>query len=227
MSAVPLLDAPLVASPAADNSVEMAVRIYDRAPERGLSALKDLAEGRIGAADVRRTLMEVTGREGRGPNLRQRQLRQAGLEVDAVEKALMRAAGGFFPKDSFPARRPLLRYLGRTGFEMLTAEGARFCGVEVFAVFEAGDFEKRFAAAVLASSFFPKYYLAFSPSTPPEIVAQAVAALELFQCSWIGVLTVSTFLTLAVVRPSSGPPRPDRTAEYESLQAALALPGRG
>jgi hypothetical protein len=79
------------------------------------------------------------------------------------------------------------------------------------------------APAILLSTFFLKFYLAFSPDSDPQVPDEAIEALDLIDAKWVGVLKVNARSEVDVIRKPLGVPVPDRTSRYESLKAALSV----
>lgn len=208
------------------NSVEIAVRLYDRSPAQGLEALKSLTEGRIMSAQLKRKLAESFALEESAFDPRSRTLRRRGLELQTVETALKRGVGTVFPKDSFVQRRPYLRFFRRIGMEVRGPDGACVCGLDLMtshADDASGELEDAFPSAYMLSLYFPAFYFVFSPNSPQRAVDEAISALELFECPWFGVMKVLPDHSIEQVRPVKGRPKPDRSDEYESFRTKLAV----
>ncbi|MGY3236684.1 hypothetical protein ACVMAJ_003574 [Bradyrhizobium sp. USDA 4448] len=199
------------------NAVETGVRLYDRSPADGLKMLKDLATGRIGLLAARKTSDDLAPDDR---NARSRTLRRRGLELQSVQQALER----HFPKDSIVQRRPRMRCFRHAGWEVRTSDGAMLCGID--AVTSTGDettseVEGLLPSAALLSTYFPEYFVAFSPAVHLDATREAIGLLDLLGLSWIGVLKIEADLSVKVLRRPKGPPRPDKTSRYESLRTGL------
>jgi hypothetical protein len=209
------------------NGLEMAVRIYDRSPERGRAALLGLKSGRMTLEEVRRMLAEAPqGKVGDDVAVRSRALRQRASEIQAVETAIEKSVGTLFSKDSIARRRRGLLYFHRVGMEVVRTDGSMICGVDIVAADPGSNRDKLdavLAPVILLSTFFPKFYVAFSPASDPSAVAEAVKALDLIDAPWIGIMKVTARAEVEVVRKPVGVPVPDRTSRYEILKLALSV----
>jgi len=211
------------------NPVEMAVRLYDRSPEVGLQALKELAEGRLGSSDLRKMLSKAVAADASVAASRSRTHRSRALELQAVQRAVEGARGSLFPTDSLIVRRPPLVHFRRDGIEVRGADGACVCGLDLFVSADenaAAVFEVSFPSAFLLSLYFPRTFFVFSPHAPDAAVRRAIAAIDLFRAHWIGVLRIVPELTIVTVRQGVGRPDPDRVAGYEALRSELSPPDR-
>jgi hypothetical protein len=208
------------------NGVEAGIRLYDRSAADGLEALLALHSGSMSAVQVRRKLDGAsTDRLNDALASRSRLLRRRGLEIDAMEKALVRHSAQFFPKDSTAKRRPALRYFRKVGMEVRRKDGTCVCWLDLMASEAdnaAGELDAGLAKTILLSTYFPMFFLFFSAGSPEEAVKEAVAALDLVDVPWLGVMRVIADGTIEIVRRSVGRPVPERTSEYESLRAKLA-----
>jgi len=209
------------------NALEMALRLYDRSPERGLESFQRLKSGRMSLKEVRHMLADAPqGKVGDDVAMRSRALRQRASEIQAVEAAIEQSVGTLFPKDSIVRRRRGLVYFHRVGIEVVRKDGTTICGVDIVAVDPDSNRDKLdavLAPVILLSTFFPKFYLVFSPGSDPSAVDEAVEALDLIDARWVGVMKVSVGSEIEVVRKPVGVPVPDRTSRYESLKSALSV----
>jgi hypothetical protein len=209
------------------NALEMALRLYDRSPERGLESFQRLKSGRMSLKEVRHMLADAPqGKVGDDVAMRSRALRQRASEIQAVEAAIEQSVGTLFPKDSIVRRRRGLVYFHRVGIEVVRKDGTTICGVDIVAADPDSNRDKLdavLAPVILLSTFFPKFYLVFSPGSDPSAVDEAVEALDLIDARWVGVMKVSVGSEIEVVRKPVGVPVPDRTSRYESLKSALSV----
>lgn len=209
------------------NALEMALRLYDRSPERGLESFQRLKSGRMSLKEVRHMLADAPqGKVGDDVAMRSRALRQRASEIQAVEAAIEQSVGTLFPKDSIVRRRRGLVYFHRVGIEVVRKDGTTICGVDIVAVDPDSNRDKLdavLAPVILLSTFFPKFYLVFSPGSDPSAVDEAVEALDLIDARWVGVMKVSVGSEIEVVRKPVGVPVPNRTSRYESLKSALSV----
>jgi DNA-binding transcriptional MerR regulator len=209
------------------NGLEMAVRLYDRSPERGLEAFQGLKSGRMQLEEIRRMLAEAPqGKASDDVTVRSRALRQRASEIQAVETAIEQSVGTLFPKDSIARRRRGLLYFHRVGMEVVGKDGTTICGLDIVAADPDSNRDKLdavVAPVILLSTFFPKFYVVFSPGSDPSAVDEAVEALDLIDARWVGVMKVTVGSEVEVVRKPVGVPVPDRTSRYESLKSALSV----
>lgn len=78
----------------------------------------------------------------------------------------------------------------------------------------------RVTRAIVASRFFRRFYIVFTPDSSPERVHRAAQALEQLDARSVGVVWLRAEKPL--IRPRSGPPSPDWTDKL-----ALVCPGGG
>ncbi|WP_296739075.1 hypothetical protein [Mesorhizobium sp.] len=221
------------------NAAEVAARIYDLDPEKGMTALMDLKAGAVTLEALRGRLAKIPvaaepekepepKRKAPSPQsvargfavVRSRELK-AGFMLQALEA---RAAELWAP-DVALRRRPGTRfYTSHQGFEIVAAGTPvrRLGGVELFILdgqeeSELRYFEGVFPSYLVLATFYPRFDLAFSPSTPDASVARAVDLLGRFGAPSIGVLRVTSDGGVDVLVEPKGPPVPDRTARYDVL----------
>jgi len=113
--------------------------------------------------------------------------------------------------------------------EVRRPDGRCICGLDLMASDQDNamdEVDQAIAPALVLSTYFPKFYFAFSPGSQKAAVEEAISALDLLGARWFGVIRVLDDLSIEVLRKSVGSPVPDRAAAYESLRATLAY-GRG
>jgi hypothetical protein len=209
------------------NAVEGALRLYERSAAQGLETLQALAAGRTGLSEVQKAVSDDFASAEETYGDRSRLLRRRGLELQAIESALV----GHFSNDSFVQRRPTLHCFRGPGWEVRGPDGRCLCGIggvalttpQLAAKMEMEDLP----GSAILSTYFPQYFLAFSPMSPRRAAEKAARLLELFRMDWYGVMLVGSDHSLETLRPSVGPPMPDRTAEYEAMRAELIVRDRG
>jgi hypothetical protein len=210
------------------NGVELAVRLFDRSPERGIEALRGLHRGTVKVADVRAWLAtEPAGAADADVVARSWLLRRNAADIRAVEEAAKAERGSLFPKDSIIRRRRGLRYFRRTGIEVLAPEGSPLVGIDVMTdqSSKRDPLDAGFAQSVLLSTFFQRFYLAFPPAADDSAVGRAGEALDELFVPWIGILCATIDLRLLVVREPVGRPEPDRSRLYSTIASVSAVGG--
>jgi hypothetical protein len=212
------------------NAVETAVRLYGRDPEAGLDVIKRLAERRIQLRDVNLAMANSLAESPARADKRSRSLRLRGFELQALDDALKRSVGVLFPDDAFIEKRPASRYFHTSGWEVRGADGLCLAGIDglpsqAVAADDLVAFQTLAPKAALLSLYFPAYFMAISPRTAADFPDRAIRILDLFGLRWIGILRVTSELTIEVVRSPEGPPVPDRSKDYERLRAELMMSG--
>lgn len=210
------------------NGVELAVRLFDRSPERGIEALLGLHDGTITVADVREWLARApAGAADADVVARSRLLRRNAAGIQAVEEAAEAARGSLFPKDSIIQRRRGLRYFRRTGIEVLAPDGSPLQGLDVVTEQSStrDPLDAGLAQSVLLSTFFRRFYLAFPPAVDVSAVGRAGEALDQLFVPWIGILCATTDRRFEVVREPASSPVPDRSRLYSTISSVLAVGG--
>jgi hypothetical protein len=207
--------------------VELACRLYDRSLEDGIRALLGLRAGEFAPTDLRTWLDDAPAGDADSDVLaRGRLLRRNASEIRAVEDAAEEARGNLFPNDSIIRRRRGLQYFRRVGLEILSKDGAPLVGLDVVtdSSLRRESLDAGLAQSVLLSTFFPRFYLAFSPGTEIAAIEDARAALEMIGVPWVGLVRVSGEGRLErPLREPDGPPVPDRSSRYADLVSAFAV----
>jgi hypothetical protein len=186
-----------------------------------------LKTGRMSHAEVRKLLAAAPqGNVRDGVEARTKILRQRSSEIQAVESAMEQGVDAIFPKDSIVQRRRGLVYFHRIGMEITKKDGTVCGGIDILTPDPASrrdQLDTALAPAILLSTFFPKFYIAFSPGADATAIDEAIEALNLIDAKWIGVLKVDERLRLQIVRKPFGTPIPDRTSRYASLKSSLSV----
>lgn len=165
------------------SSGEIAARLYDRNPERGLRAFKDLRARKTTLEKLRE---ELAGEPVPRNKARGRSLRDRAKIVKATGKALSAHAARLFGAGSAVASRPPLRHLMREGYDILTPTGVRRDGVDLYLPEPpAGgrDALEPLARSMLLSFYFERFYLLFAPGFAPSDVDRAIRLLATFEAA--------------------------------------------
>lgn len=219
------------------NAAEVAARIYDLDPEKGMTALTDLKAGAATLQELRGRLAELPpALEETRPEREERPTRRSverGVAVIRARElkakfmlgALERRMADLWAPEARLRRRPAtLFYTSHQGFEIIGGGSSDrpMAGIELFILDgEAGAelryFEGVFASYLVLATFYPKFCFAFSPSTPDDSVARAAELLALFGAASIGVVKVTSQGDIQKVLEPKGSPVPDRTGAYDIL----------
>ena len=221
------------------NAAEVAARIHDLDPQRGMTALLELKAGAVTLDQLRKRLTELPAPElepfeeppkEERPSKRSvarglAAIRSRELKAAFMLKALEPWAGERWGEGASLRRRPATRfYTAHQGFEILGKAGPdrRLAGVELFILdgreeSELRYFEGVFQAYLVLATFYPRFFFAFSPSTPDASVARAAALLGAFGAASVGVARVTAQGAVETVVEPSGPPAPDRTGRFDAL----------
>lgn len=222
------------------NGAEVAARIYDLDPERGMAALQDLKDGTVTLAGLRERLAELSASaalEPFEPEPREERrttksvarglavIRSRELKAAFMRKALAPwAEGRWGPGSSLRRRPPTRHYTSHQGFEVVGADAPDRprAGGELFILDgreenELGYFERVFPSYLVLATFYPAFFFAFSPSTPEASVTRAVELPGLFGAGSVGVVRVTAAGTVENLVEPDGPPVPDRIGRFDVL----------
>lgn len=221
------------------NAAEVAARIYDLDPKKGMAALLDLKAGAVTLEALRDRLSKIpVGTEPTKEPAPRRMdplpqslargfsaVRSRELKASFMLQALEARAADLWEPGVSLRRRPVTRfYTSHQGFEILAsgAPGRRLGGVELFILdgqedVELRHFEGLFPSYLVLATFYPRFDLAFSPSTSDASLARAVDLLGSFGAPSVGVMRVTSGGAVDVLIEPKGPPMPDRSARYHVL----------
>ena len=203
------------------NAQEVAVRLYERAPEQGLQSLKDLAERRVTLATLRERLADAPTIDSAGERARVAVQQAKSLKRDLMETALSTSAERIWGRGAKAQLRVRLLYFGMKGFEIIGADGSVVAGVDLLTpdMRQSRDYLANWISRPLTiAPFFEKFYLAFAPVASEDIVGRSIELLAWLQYDWIGVLTVDRDGNVTVAREPSGDPTPNLVNRYEALK---------
>lgn len=174
------------------NSAEVAVRLYDRNREDGLTALRDLHHGRQTLAGVRRALEIAKGGQADGAVVaKSALLRKRKGEILGVEVALRDHGARLFGAGCKITRRPSLRYFKHIGVEARVA-GKLVGGANILTpdpALKTDQIETMLPGALLLSNYFPRFFLIFSSGADPDAIDRTRAALKAFEAKHVSVAT--------------------------------------
>jgi hypothetical protein len=206
-------------------AVELALRIYDRDPEAGMSALSDLRERRVTIEELQRRLLETpAGSADPTAISRSLSLRERSLLIQRCEEALTREAGKIFGPGSTVARRPPLKHFHRVGFE-ISAAGRINGGADLYlpdAATGSKDQPHGLAQSLLLAAYLPNFHLVFTPTTTGAAMQAAAGALDVLKMPHIGILVIDGAGNVVETRPAK-PHGAMRIEDYEQIKIALAL----
>lgn len=195
---------------------EIAVRLYDRNQEKGLQALRNLRQRRTTIGKLRDDLSKE-------PLPEKRELRGSWNErakvIANAEILLSRKAAR---TGNTVVRRQPLPHFSRTGFEVLSKEGRRLAGIDLYLPDLTQNLTQDplepIAKSVLLSLYFPRFHLMFAHGFSEEDLARAEALLNAFDAGSIGMIVMPNDNSIAEHRPAS--PRDShlaQSADYEVL----------
>ncbi len=216
------------------NNQEMAARVYSRSKTLGDEVLRRLAKGRVTMSELREILNRTETPADVSLRSKIAAARTAGART--MESALREGGASIFGTPYRTLRRPKLRFIGNTGYEVIAVDGSISAGVDVlFPDVRLGHdaLDRELGRSLLLAPFFRKFYVAFpslaetgdGPAThvgdasskgafDRDMVSRAIELLDWLKYDWIGVLVALDDKTLKQMRPSAGPPLPDMTGRY-------------
>jgi hypothetical protein len=218
------------------NSQEIAARIYHRDRVEGADILRRLAKGEVSLPQLR----EIQAAKPTAPDasLRSKIASTRSASSKTVESALREGGTAIFGETYRTLRRPRLRFIGNTGYEVIAVDGSVLAGVDVlFPDVRLGHdaLDRHLGRSLLLAPFFRKFYVAFPSSAEiddgpatwdgnssskgmfdQDMVSRTVELLDWLKFGWIGVLVAVDGNTLKEIRPSAGMPMPDMTSRYEA-----------
>lgn len=214
------------------NAAEVAVRIYDRNPEVGLQAIRDLKAGQTTLVKLRELLStvpaKVAARNARQAEEGGRPAKTAGelfTERLYARHASMEDAIGrtpMVPPGAMTSKRRSTSFV-RTGsgsLEIVTSvsnlERKVHAAAEllVYENDEVSSFERHFPAFALLATLYPAFYLVFSPVTPPQYLEAALRLVDQFDIRSIGIWRTTDGGEVERLLDPSGPPEPNRMDRY-------------
>lgn len=217
------------------NAAEVAVRIYDRNAEEGLTALRELKAGDVTLVQLRERLSKVPvelegpaeadekfGREmqmERNDRIGRSVVQERHLKVSFMHQALEADRPTRWPNTAKIRRRPRSPFFtGHQGFEVVEDDpkGSVICGIEMFVLDRdrSDYFDGVFAANLTLATFYDRFYFVFSPGTPAGYVSHAADLLRKFGAASVGILVVSeTGAVGEMVKPQTSPV-PNRVESY-------------
>jgi hypothetical protein len=198
------------------SATEIAVRIYDRAPNLGLESLNQLKERRTTLIKLRSKLEDI--------ELSSQQLEKArkGSWIEEQETALKTFAVEEFGASSQLTRRPALKPFARIGWIVLGKDRLPKCGIDLFDPAEKHVVEAALVSALALSTFFKRFFVMFPAAAEEETVARAVAMLDFFRANSVGTLYGDIKGGVKLFRAATGSPTPDRSSDYASLESMFA-----
>ncbi|WP_256807637.1 hypothetical protein [Bradyrhizobium sp. Bra64] len=211
------------------NAQEVAIRLFERAPEQGLQSLKDLAERRVTLVTLRERLADAPSIGSPGERSRLVMQQAKSLKRDLMESALSASAELIWGSGAKAQLRVRLLYFGIKGLEVIGADGSIVAGVDLLTpdIRQNRDYlANSISRPLTIAPFFQKFYLAFAPVASEDIVGRSIDLLKWLQYDWIGVLTVDRDGRVTVAREPSGDPTPNLVNRYEALKRKFAATRR-
>ena len=204
---------------------ELAVRAYDRSPDEGLKILMSSANGGVRLAEIRQLLTRLPPKDPTGSKAARAAVGDAKRDGRAlIDQALKGSSVKLFGRGCAIVRRPRLRFLSGDGYEVIGKNGTIAAGVDVIDVgirTNQDRLAQALPASLLASSFFPQFFIACRSADGGGTAKRSVEALEWLGAGWVGVAAVRSDGSVQVVRRPKGRPVPDRTALYEVAKRAF------
>jgi hypothetical protein len=200
------------------SATEIAVRIYDRDPASGLSALEKLK-------DRRTTLVKLKGELRENEKRRQRERASKGKSIEEREVALRRFVETKLGAASALVRRPALRPFSKVGWLVLDGGGRPYCGIDLFDS-EGQVLEAKLAQAIPLSSFFKQFYILFHGELEEDFLSRLNATLDFFGAGTFGALYMNANGSIEALRSATGNSSAHRGSDYRALEALFAY-GRG
>jgi hypothetical protein len=201
------------------SATEIAVRIYDRDPASGLTALEKLKERRTTLNQLRHQLSEIERSRGGADKMARAQ------RIEECEIALKQFVKKQFGASTTLVRRPALVPFSKVGWIALNGDGNACCGIDVFES-EGQIMEAKLIPAILLSNFFKQFYMLFHDAFQEDFASAASTTLDFFRAHSFGTLYLGTEGSIETLRPAIGSPSPDRSSDYAELEAMFAY-GRG
>lgn len=220
------------------NAAEVGARIYDLDPRAGMTALTDLRAGAVTLQELRKRLAElpppleeVSPEREEKPTRRSAErgfaaIRRRKLKAGFMLEALERRKADLWAPQAKLWRRPWSRfYPSQQGFEVIVEDQSDrpLSGIDLLILdgeesAELRHFEGAFPSYLVLATFYPKFWFAFSPSTPDALVTRTVQLLTLFGAESIGIVKVTREGEIEMALCPMGHPVPDRTAAYNVLK---------
>ena len=200
------------------SATEIAVRIYEKDPVSGLSALEKLKERRTTVTKLKAELNEIEKR-------RQRDRVSRGKSIEECEVALGRFVKTEFGAKAALVRRPALKPFAKVGWIVLGDDGQPFCGIDLFEP-EGQMLEAKLAPAILLAGFFKKFYVLFHGELEEGVASRVNATLDFFHARSVGALYLNPDGSIDTLRLATAILSPNRGADYGALEATFAY-GRG
>jgi hypothetical protein len=205
------------------SSGEIAVRLFESDPVKGLQALKDLRTRKTTLEKLRAELstQAVPRNRGRGRSLRDRAATVANAEKLLASEAIRLIS---FGASASLVRRPALRHMVREGFDILSRDGTMIAGLDLYLPeppASGRDPLEPLARSILLSFYCRQFYLAFAPGFRQDDLRRAERVLDVFRAKWVGILEISGEGTVSMYRGAFFSPEPDRSDEYGDLVEGL------
>jgi hypothetical protein len=201
---------------------EIALRIHDRSAVRGLEILQSSAEGGLRLADLRERLSHMPSSDPTGSETaRAAVVRAKSAKRNLMDRALKDSTVKLWGAGSRIVRRPRLRFMSTHGYEVIARDDTIAGGVDVadFGVRTNRDnLADAIAPALLTSTFFKSFFIACIATNSTGAAERSAEVLDWLGVAWVGVMAVRADGTIETVRPSSGPPVPDRSDRYEAAK---------
>jgi hypothetical protein len=199
------------------SATEIAVRIYDKDPASGLSALEKLKERRTTLVKLRDELAEIEKR---------RQLDKAGKgkSIEECEVALREFVKSELGPKVTLVRRPALKPFSKVGWLVLAPRGQPVWGIDLFDA-DGQVWEAQLMRAIPLSSFFESFFMLFHGELEEEAFFSAKAVLDFFRAPSFGTLHLKADGSLQRGR-DAGYLVGNRRSDYSALEKMFAY-GRG
>lgn len=195
--------------PSSFTGAELAVRLYERDPILGLSALTALRE--------RKTTLEAVRELLKAAPAPKEQRSRYDAAVDRAERSnrcselFYSAVPGLFGAGAIAERRPILRHFRRWGFEVSRGEEGIVAGVDLYLVDpQARETQiiEPIAQSALLSFYLPSFYVLFEQGAAQAVLEGTDEALLTMNVPWVGILRIDDSGLVRTFRQPSGQ-RPD------------------
>lgn len=205
------------------NLQEVAVRLCERSPDKGIESLKDLAAGKshYGLSTFRQLLANAPAAAGSAERMRREIQGAKAWGRSVTERAITEARESIWGAGATVRPRPRLRYFAGSGLEVIGGDGSVVAGIDLMVPHPGENrdvLEARAATSLSLAPFFREFHLAFAPNAGDDAPARAEALLDWLGYSWIGVIVVEPEGRATVRRKAGGTPTPDLSGRYEALK---------